>query len=112
MTKKAKAKVIEIEVACDTDRLYGPIDGAIAYLAEVRDAHPGIAITLDEHWYGYEDMRMRFVYTRKESAAEIAERKRQEAAQRALEAAEVRRARIARQKLREYNRLGRQLGMR
>ena len=45
---------------CNTDRLYGPIDEAIEYLKEVKARHP--EAQLDEHWTGYEDMEIRFVW--------------------------------------------------
>lgn len=74
-----KRKIVEAEVDCDTNRLYGKIDDAIAYLIEVRDKHRGIDIGLDEHWTGYEDMTMRFVYHREENDQEYASRMQSEA---------------------------------
>ncbi len=52
---------VEREVDCDTNRLYGPLDGAIAYLQAVKAEHP--KAQLDEHWTGYEDMYMRFAWS-------------------------------------------------
>ena len=49
---------VEREVDCDTDRLYGPVPQAIAYLQETHARHP--EATLGEKWTGYEDMHMRF----------------------------------------------------
>ena len=50
----------EVEVPCDVNRLYGPLDVSVTYLQEVRTEHP--EAQLDENWTGYEDMEMRFVY--------------------------------------------------
>tara|TARA_R110000851_G_scaffold102964_2_gene219724 strand:- start:818 stop:1201 length:384 start_codon:yes stop_codon:yes gene_type:complete len=47
-------------VACDTDQLYGTLDQAIAYLNEVKAAHPNHTLQLSEEWTGYEDMHMEF----------------------------------------------------
>ena len=64
--KISKARIqVEVEVDCDTNRLYGNIQDAIKYLQEVAKNYPGIV--LDEHWTGYEDMEMRFVYYREEN---------------------------------------------
>jgi hypothetical protein len=59
---------VEREAECDTDRLYGPLDNAIAYLREVYEQHP--QATLDEHWTGYEDMEMRFAWNELQSDEE------------------------------------------
>jgi Skp family chaperone for outer membrane proteins len=53
-------RVIQSYIACDTDRLYGTLDQAIAYLNEVKAAHPNHTLQLSEAWDGYEDMHMEF----------------------------------------------------
>lgn len=52
---------VEREIDCDTDRLYGSLPGAIAYLQEIHAKYP--EAMLDEHWTGYEDMTMRFAWS-------------------------------------------------
>ena len=69
MTKRLD---IERVVDCDTNRLYGSLDKAIEYLQEVKEKHP--TAELDEHWYGYEDMLMRFVYFSPETDEEYSHR--------------------------------------
>jgi hypothetical protein len=51
---------IQSSIHCDTDRLYGTLDQAIAYLNEVKAAHPDHTLQLSEEWTGYEDMHMEF----------------------------------------------------
>ncbi len=106
-----KRKIVEAEVDCDTGRLYGTIDEAIAYLIEVRDKHRGIDIGLDEHWTGYEDMMMRFTYTREENDDEYARRMQREAWER--EAAAERKAKEAARAEyeKEHQRLKKRLGI-
>jgi hypothetical protein len=53
---------------------------AIAYLQEIDAAHPGAR--LEEYWYGYECMELRFVRYRPENDAEYDERMRREASNR------------------------------
>jgi hypothetical protein len=100
---------IEVEVDCDKDRLYGNIDGAIKYLQEIKEKYPS-DIVLDEHWTGYEDMTMRFVYCRDETDEEYNRRLADEAAK-----AEIfRRAQIEEkaknERRKEYERLSREFG--
>ncbi len=110
--EKSEKRTIDQEVDCDTGRLYGDIDGAIAYLIEMRDRHRGTDISLDEHWTGYEDMEMRFVYSRLETDEEFAQRLEDE--ERIRRVAEAERTREAQRKrdLDEYKRLGQRLGIR
>ena len=54
---------VQDNINADTGRLYGPIDQAIAYLKELKYQY-GESVELDEHWWGYEDMTMRVVWTR------------------------------------------------
>lgn len=56
-----KRSHVERELSCDTDKLYGSLDTAIKYLQSVKKTHP--QASLDEHWTGYEDMQMRFVWS-------------------------------------------------
>lgn len=69
MTRGTRQEVVE----CDTERLYGSIPEAIKYLQEVHRQHPNA--TLEEHWTGYEDMEMRFLYYRPETDTEYTIRK-------------------------------------
>ena len=68
MKKKTVTQVID----CDTSRLYGSLDGAIAYLQEVKQKYPKACLT--EHWTGYEDMEMVFEYQREETDKEYGRR--------------------------------------
>lgn len=61
-------RIVEREAGCDTDRLYGPLPQAIAYLKEIHARHP--EATLDEKWTGYEDMYMRFSWSELQTDAE------------------------------------------
>lgn len=79
---KTERKRVEVRLDVDTDRLYGDIDGAIRYLTEIRDQYQGVGISLDEHWTGYEDMEMTFVYFREENDEEFNRRLEEEEAQR------------------------------
>ena len=78
--KEPQRKRVEVEIDCDTNRLYGDLKEAAAYLLEIAEQYP--QASLDEHWTGYEDMEMRFVYHREENDEEFAarlEEERQEA---------------------------------
>ena len=62
--------------SCDTERLYGPLPDAIAYLQEMHAKHP--EAKLHEEWSGYsgyEKMEMTFRYTRPETDEELRLRK-------------------------------------
>jgi len=67
-----KRLTVNEEIDADTGKLYGPISEAIKYLQEVQKQHP--TATLDEKWTGYEDMYMRFVWTREENDKEYEDR--------------------------------------
>jgi hypothetical protein len=114
MAKKIKneRKLVEVEVDCETNRLYGSLDGAIAYLQEIKEQYKDTNIVLDENWTGYEDMQMRFVYTRLENdeeyEARIAQEKRLAAAHEYMRKAEEHR----KKDLEELNRLKSKLGLR
>lgn len=56
---------IERSFSCDVDKLYDSLDTAIEYLQEVKKDHPDAC--LDEHWTGYEDMTLRFVWMSEET---------------------------------------------
>lgn len=73
MTSKNKKKYVEETVNIDTDLLYGDIDGAIAYLKKLSHEYKakGFAkISLQEHWFGYEDMEIILNCQRKETDRE------------------------------------------
>lgn len=69
--KKKKQIKIEERLDVDKDRLYGNLNDAIKYLQEIKKEYCGIDIRLDEHWTGYEDMDMTFVYYRDETDEEM-----------------------------------------
>lgn len=59
MLNRSKKKIsVTRRITADTNRLYGTLDDAIAYLQEVKATHPNAS--LSEYWYGYEDMAMVF----------------------------------------------------
>jgi len=61
---------IEVEIDCDTEKLYhSDLGVAIQYLVDIKAQYP--KASLDEKWTGYEDMYMRFVYTRPETTDEF-----------------------------------------
>ena len=89
----AKRLDIERVVDCDTDRLYGSLGKAIEYLQEVKEKHP--TAELEEHWYGYEDMLIRFVYFSPETDEEYSRRLEREAmVKRNIEKERVRREKV------------------
>lgn len=74
MLDRSKNKLkTQDEIDCDTNRLYGTIDEAIDYLKEMKRLH-GATISLDEKWYGYEDMSLMFVIPRDETDEEYKNR--------------------------------------
>jgi hypothetical protein len=95
---------------CDTSRLYDDLPKAIEYLKEVHQKYP--EASLHEHWTGYEDMEMVFIYSRPETEEEEKtrlrlERQKKEEERRAAE------EHIKRQeKLALLNKLKRELGIR
>lgn len=80
----------ERQVSCDTQRLYGPIPAAMAYLEEVHAKHPMAA--LKEQWDGYEDMHMVFAWWEPETDDELESRLRAEAFRQELREEEARKA--------------------
>jgi len=60
---------IEERIDCDTSRLYNSLDDAIKYLQHIKSIYP--TASLDEHWTGYEDMEMTFVFYRDETDDEM-----------------------------------------
>lgn len=112
MTNGNEKQTVEVAIECDTDRLYGSLGTAIKYLQEIRDKHKGKGIILDEHWFGYEDMELRFLYYRDETDAELNDRIEQERS-RAEQAAEEKREKLEREaKFKQYNDLKDELGIR
>lgn len=69
MKNKNQTK-IEERFNVDKNRLYGNLNDTIKYLQEIKEKYSGIDIRLDEHWTGYEDMDMTFVYNRDETREE------------------------------------------
>ena len=105
-----KRGFVEERFNADVNRLYGSIDEAISYLTEIREQYRGTNISLDEHWTGYEDMEMTFVYTREETDAEMAHRiMRAEADRKRAEEERKRKAERAKDQ-KEYERLAQKLG--
>jgi hypothetical protein len=82
---------LQTVIPCDTDKLYGNLGTAIAYLQEVRAAHPNHTLQLTEEWTGYEDMHMEFTLFRMETKEEAYTRADSQATlDKAREAQEVR----------------------
>jgi len=81
MKKMRKKQVLQV-VDCDTTRLFNvDLKKAANYLLEVYEEHP--MAELDEHWTGYEDMEIRFIYYRMETDEECKAREYREAQQKA-----------------------------
>lgn len=94
---------------CNTDRMYSPnLKVAIAYLQEIDATYPGVS--LEEHWYGYESMELRFVRYRPENNAEYDARMQREESNR--KAAEFAKDKEHQKELRrkEYLKLKREFG--
>lgn len=110
MAKDKEMKPVRIEerIDADTDRLYGPLDQAIAYLCEIKARHP--EAMLDEHWEGYEDMTMTFVWDRAETSEETEYRlaREKELAARETQRAQDEAARNERRK--QWEKLSREFG--
>jgi hypothetical protein len=64
-----KRLTIQRERDCDIERLYGPLDTAIAYLEEIKTQQPDAR--LDEHWFDYESMELRWVWYSEETDEEL-----------------------------------------
>lgn len=65
-------KKVERQLDVDTNRLYGTLSEAIAYLQEVQSANkdkPDLSLT--ENWTGYEYMDMIFTYSTLETDEEF-----------------------------------------
>jgi hypothetical protein len=108
--KQGQKQNVEVREDVDTERLYGNIDGAIKYLEEIRDKFKGTNITLDEHWTGYENMEMNFLWTRLETDEELASRLEQEERRRQYAQQEAAREKARQRDLTEYYRLKRMYG--
>lgn len=100
---------VTVDFTADTARLYGPLPEAIKYLQEVMAEFP--TAELGEHWAGHEDMELQFSYQRAETAAEVDKRLADE--RRLREAVRQDAERVAKRmvKLKEFNRLKRELGL-
>ena len=101
-------KQILVTVDCDMGRLYGKLTDAIEYLQEIHAKYP--EAELEEHWTSYEDMEMRFVWYRDETADEKSERLNIERRE-AEAAAKLKAARDAQEKRRaEWLKLNKEFG--
>jgi len=90
-TEKYPRKMVNRSIPCDTERLYGDLRQAIAYLQEVHEKHP--SAKLNETWLSYEDMTMEFSWVEEESDEEYITRVRSHIAyERELELIRRRRA--------------------
>jgi hypothetical protein len=100
---------IEVETSCDTRRLYGSFDEAIAYLNELKQICP--TGNLSEIWTGYEDMEMSYVFSREETDTEFETRLENERRLRAQRQGETARAEQRSRDIAELGRLKQKLGM-
>jgi hypothetical protein len=107
MTKDKRREVLET-LDCDTERLYGTLDQAIAYLKEVRETHP--QATLEEHWTGYQDMEMRFSWSRPETDEEMQHRVEQERAQERFKAEQRKKETAREERRKQYLKLQQEFG--
>ena len=108
MTNSLKRKKVLETLGCDTARLYGDLLEAAYYLIEVHAKHPNA--TLEEHWTGYEDMEMRFSWSRPETDEEMRERAEHEAATARFEAAQREKAKAREERRKIYLALKREFG--
>ena len=107
MTKSPRQQ-IAVVIPCDTERLYGDLKTAAAYLMEVHAAHP--TARLDESWFGYDIMEMQFIYHRPETDEEMAQRHEAEAATARYRETERKRAEERAEKERQLRDLAKELG--
>jgi hypothetical protein len=105
---KRKRKKIRVLIDCDTERLYGDLKAAAAYLLEIAEEHP--TATLHEEWSGYEDMGMVFQDYRDETDEELALRLKMEEERRRREDRDREVARQREQRLKQYQKLKREFG--
>lgn len=105
MSNDNKRKIIARQFDCDTEFLYGSLDTAIKYLTKIREENPGKDISLYEHWTGYEDMDMVFMYTSPETDDEYKSRLAAEARHRRELAAESKAKKARANAQKEFNRL-------
>ncbi len=110
MSKYEKIEVDGI-VDLDTSRLFDDIDGAIEYLKEVKNQHPDKTLYLDEHWYGYEDNEFRFIYRRLETNEEFNYRVERLKAEEKRIADNKAKEKARNEKLKQFQKLKRELGM-
>ncbi len=113
MKKKAEQerKQVEVRLDVDTNRLYGDLEGAILYLREISQQYQEFNISLSEHWTGYEDMDMSFVYSREETDEEMASRLEHEERAKQYARREAKKAEERKADLVEYERLRSRLGI-
>lgn len=110
MSDSLKKVRVEVHVDCDTDRLYGSIGQAIKYLKEVQEQYKGYDISLFEHWTGYEDMEMKFVYFRDETNEEMNRRIEERKRQQELEKEWAQKEEDRKKRLEQYEKLKREFG--
>lgn len=109
MVDRSKTPItVEMRIDADRERLYGPILEAIAYLREVHAQHPNAE--LDEHWTGYEDMDMTFVWHRQETDDEFQARQKQIAEEDRRAELQQREAETKSHRRKQWERLKREFG--
>lgn len=114
MTKKKveeQKKQIEVNIDFDASRLYGKIDGVIAYLQELRQQHSGVDLLIDFGTSGYDSVEEEISYYREETDEEFARRLAELDRQRKAREEEARREEQRKKDLREYERLKSKLGI-
>jgi hypothetical protein len=93
---------------------WGKVEGvtlkeAAAYLARMAEKLPPDAV-IDEHWTGYEDMKIRVISFRKETDQEYAMRKQQEGQSKERAARKEKEAAERAKRLKKYSELKREFG--
>lgn len=68
-------ELVQRHFSLNCEKLFGPIDDAIRYLQEVRDAHPDKSLEVYEEALGYDGSEYGFTYQRPENREEFTERK-------------------------------------
>lgn len=105
-----KKRLVTRSVDADHSRLYGSLDDAILYLQEIKEKHPDAM--LEENWWGYEDMTMRFAWAELETDEEFEKRLAAQRIKAKLDAEAKKREEQRKADLKELNRLKTKLGVR
>jgi hypothetical protein len=103
-----KKKTITELINCDTSRLYGSLDDAIAYLQEVKQKYQ--KAYLAEHWTGYADMKMVFEYQREETDKEYGMRVQKEKEMREIRILQEKKEAERQERLEQYLSLKKEFG--